>query len=535
MTGKKIILSAVMACVLTAGSIAVPFEGVNTPFSITASAATISQIQQIQSDMTTIANHINYVSYIQRGKASNRSNVICAYQRTLNTLYNAGLTVDGIFGPACERSTRNIQSSAGITADGIAGVGTLRVIQAKANAYINANTPRAATVSFGSMNCPTSLTQGSSFNLTGTITSSGAPILSFKGEILSGNTVVMSKTSYPNAYSVSIGSSSVNYGLAFGKLSAGSYTLKYTATAGSTTKTYTQAFTVQSKKASITFNTMTVPSGINKGQSFALAGTVKTTNQPIYSITAKILNSSNSTVLSKTVYPYTYSYSIKNSALDTAMKFGSLPSGNFTLTYTVTALDGTTSTKSYPFTVKGSSAVVVTPSSSANASRLVEAAKSDIGKTAAQMGFSSNEAWCSKTTGRWLANIGINLGDTPIVNNVVERLVGYGYSSAAYVFKDTGGVFTGGNLYKLYGGSKVQMVENRNNITPQPGDIICWKWYNSSNENYDHIGIVVSYDPATKKITTLEGNAGAGIVSTRKVCYCERAFDSTVVAIVRLK
>lgn len=534
MMKKKMILSVIMAGVLTAGSAAVTFKGIDNPFSITASAATTSQIQQLQSDVQTIANHINYVSYIQRGKSTNRYNVVCALQRTLNTLYGANLSVDGGFGPASENAVKNVQRNAGIAVDGIAGAGTLRVIQTKANAYINANT--SATVSFNSMNCPTTLTQGNSYYLGGTITSSGAPISSFKGEILSGNTVVMSKTIYPNAYSVNIGYSAVDSCLTFGKLNAGSYTLRYTATAGSTTKTYTQAFTVQSKKATISFNSMSAPSSISQGKSFYLSGTIKTTNQPIYSITAQIKNSSNSVVISKTVYPNSYSYAIGYSAIDTAMKFGSLSGGNYTLTYNVTATDGTTASKTYSFTVNGAAPVInVSSGSSANASKLVQAAKADIGKTAAQMGFASNEAWCAKTTGRWLANIGINLESTPIVNNVVERLVSYGYSSTAYVFKDTKGVFTSGNLYNLYGSGKVQKIENRNDVTLLPGDVICWKWQNSTNTNYDHIGIVVSYDPATKKITTLEGNAGEGTTSTRKVCYCERNFDSTVVAVVRLK
>lgn len=535
MMNKKMILSAIMAGLLAVGSAAIPFEG-RSPFTITASAATTSQIDQLKSDVQTIANHINYVSYIKRGKSTNRYNVTCAYQRTLNTLYSANLVVDGDFGPACERATKNVQSSAGISADGIAGVATLRVIQAKANAYIDANTPKAATVSYGSMNCPTTLTQGNSYYLGGTVTSSGAPISSFKGEILSGSTVVMSKTIYPNAYSVNISYSAVDSCLTFGKLNAGSYTLRYTATAGGTTKAYTQNFTVQAKKATISFNSMKAPSSIDQGKSFVLSGTIKTTNQPIYSITAQIKNSSNSVVMGKTVYPNSYSYSIAYSAIDAALKFGSVPAGNYSLVYTVTAADETTSSKTYPFSVK-----VTTPANnvssgiSANASRLVQTAKTDIGKTAAQMGFASNEAWCAKTTGHWLANIGINLGSTPVVNDVVERLVSRGYSSNAYVFRDTKGVFTSGNLYNLYGSSKVQKVENRNDVTLMPGDVICWKWDNSKYTNYDHIGIVVSYDPATKKITTLEGNAGAGTISTRKVCYCERNFDSTVVAVVRLK
>ncbi len=542
MMNKKMILSVILAGMLTAGSIAVPLEGIDPPFSITASAATTSQIQQLQSDVQTIANHINYVSYIKRGKASNRYNVVCAYQRTLNTLYGAGLAVDGVFGQASERATRDVQRSAGISADGIAGVGTLKVIREKANAYIDANTSKSASVYFSSISAPSTIMQGSSYYLGGTISSSGAPISSFKGEILSGNTVKMSKTMYPNAYSVNISYSAVDNSLKFGQLGAGTYTLRYTVTAGSTTKTYTKDFTVQSKRASISFNSMSAPNSINKGNSYVLSGTIKATNQPIYYITAQIKDSNNTPVFSKTVYPNSYSYSIKYSAIDTAMKFGRLSAGNYTLVYDVVARDITTSSKSYSFKVVDPTQEVNVPANvSNNASKLVQTAKADIGKTSAQMGFPRDQAWCAYSAGKWLNNIGINLGSTPLVNDVAERLVSRGYSSTAFVFRDSKGRFTNGNLYNLYGSGKVQRIENRYDVTPQPGDIICFKWRTSSYENYSHIGIVVSYDPATKTIVTIEGNAGSGSANTTKVTLYDgsygktRMFDNQVVALVRLK
>lgn len=526
-----------MIGVLTAGSAAVPFEGINNPFSITASAATTSQIEQLKSDVQTIASHINRISYLSYYKSTNTKSVVMAYQRTINLLDNAGLVVDGIFGNASLRATKNFQSRNGLTVDGMVGVGTLRVIQTKANAYIDANTPKAATVAFSSMVSPSIVMQGNSFNLGGTISSSGAPISSFTGEILLGNTVVMSKTVYPNAYSVNIRNSAVNTSLAFGKLNpSSSYVLRYTATAGGTTKTYTQSFTVQAKKATISFDSMSTPSSISQGKSFSLSGTIKTTNQPIYSITAQITNSSNSAIMSKTVYPNSYSYVIKGSTLDVAMKFSSLTtSGNYALVYNVTAADGTTSSKTYSFTVNDTSPVInVSTGSSANASKLIQAAYADIGKTSAQMGFPYGDDWCAYSVGKWLKSCNVNLAYTASVNNIAEGLVGGGYSSTAYVFKDTRGKFTNGNLYNLYGSGKVQRVENRYDVVPEPGDIICFRWSNSSYENYSHVGMVVSYDPATKRIVTIEGNVGSS-ASTSTVKLVERPFDSTVVAIVRMK
>ncbi len=539
---KKMVLSVILASMLATGSVAVPSEGINTPFSINASAATTSQIQQLQADMQTLTSHITRISYLSYYKGTNTKNVVMAFQRTLNTLDSAGLVVDGIYGNACVRAAKNFQRKNGLTVDGMFGTGSLRALQTKANAYATANTPKATTVTFSSMVSPSKLTQGSSYNLGGTITSSVAPISSFKGEILLGNTVKMSKTVFPNAYSVNIRNSAVNASLTFGRLGSGSYTLRYTVTAGSTTKTYTKDFTVQAKKASISFNSISVPSSINKGNSYALSGTIRTTNQPIYYITAQIKDSNNTPVFSKTVYPNSYSYSIKYSAIDTAMKFGRLSAGNYTLVYDVVARDITTSSKSYPFKVVDPTQAINIPANvSNNASKLVQTANADIGKTSAQMGFPAKQEWCAYSTGKWLNNIGINVGTTPVVNNVVERLVSRGYSSTAFVFKDSRGKFTNGNLYNLYGSGKAQRIENRYDVTPMPGDIICFRWRNSPYENYSHIGIVVSYDPATKKIVTIEGNAGSGSANTTKVTLYDgsygktRTFDNQVVALVRLK
>lgn len=84
---------------------------------------------------------------------------------------------------------------------------------------------------FSNMVVPTAITSGNCFNLGGTITCS-TELSSVKGEIIdsSGN-IVLKASSVPSGKSFDIRSSSVNSRLTFGSLSAGSYTLRYTATA----------------------------------------------------------------------------------------------------------------------------------------------------------------------------------------------------------------------------------------------------------------------------------------------------------------
>lgn len=235
--------------------------------------------------------------------------------------------------------------------------------------------------------------------------------------------------------------------------------------------------------------------------------------------------------------PSQYTYSIRNGLINKNLRFGKLSQGDYTLRYDVSTMDGHTFTKTYSFTVKGEDSYSNDSISSGyyDVNKLIDAARADIDKNYAAMGFSRGSNWCAKSVDLWLNDIGIDLGETPVVNDVVERLVGKGYSSTAYVFRDTRDKFTDGNLYNLYGSSKVTKVENRYNVEIKPGDILCFRWKNSPYENYSHIGIVVSYDESKREITTIEGNTGTNNPNTSCVMERTRNFDETVVAIVRLK
>lgn len=182
---KTTLLSMIMVGLLTVVS---PVETV-VPFTITASAeASQSQIDQLKSDMQVIENHITRISYIKSGKSTNKYNVTCALQRTLNTLYNAGLSVDGGYGKLSVNAVKKVQCSAGLKADGIVGAGTLKVIRAKADEYIAENTYVSTDAYFESMTVPTSLKRGNSFNLKGTIRTAGSKIWYVTGQIIDNST-----------------------------------------------------------------------------------------------------------------------------------------------------------------------------------------------------------------------------------------------------------------------------------------------------------------------------------------------------------
>lgn len=109
-----------------------------------------------------------------------------------------------------------------------------------------------------------------------------------------------------------------------------------------------------------------VPAGdftLNAGQSFALSGTITSTYK-MKSITAKILNSSNQVVYSKVSKPNSKKYNLKNSAIDSAMKFDALTAGTYT--FQINAVDAQKNNVvliKRSFTVKAGSSNNVNPGS----------------------------------------------------------------------------------------------------------------------------------------------------------------------------
>ena len=201
-----------------------------------------------------------------------------------------------------------------------------------------------ATVNF---NVPSigNLPKGKSFNLTGTVSSS-SKITSLKGEIIKNGSVVQSKSYNPNSTSVDIKSSTINANLKFASLATGSYTLKYTAVAGSKTFTKTVSFTI----CEPVINMTSAPTSINKGSAFNLAGTISSSAK-ITSVVGQI--KSGSTVKqTQTINPNSTSVDIKSSKINANLKFGSLAKGSYTLVITATDATGATKTYTKSFTVK---------------------------------------------------------------------------------------------------------------------------------------------------------------------------------------
>ncbi len=85
------------------------------------------------------------------------------------------------------------------------------------------------------------------------------------------------------------------------------------------------------------------------------------------------------------------------------------------------------------------------------------------------------------------------------------------------------------NQYYNSSGEK-HWVVNDKSYKPVKGDLIYFDWNatGAKNSNFDHVGIVVSYDASTNKITTIEGNYGSNGSANNKVVKTTRNYNNNV-------
>ena len=133
----------------------------------------------------------------------------------LNSVNNAGLTVDGDFGSGTETAVKNFQNVNGLDADGVVGSKTWTLLIEK---YGSSSGLKIAAGNYN----PVSLVQGSSYSINGKITSS-KKITSVTVGVYNANGTATSeiKTVTPNTTSYNI--SSLDASLKFGIITEGTY------------------------------------------------------------------------------------------------------------------------------------------------------------------------------------------------------------------------------------------------------------------------------------------------------------------------
>ena len=205
------------------------------------------------------------------------------------------------------------------------------------------------TLSINLTTKPTSITQGNSFGLYGTVTS-GSKITKVQGYVInaSGKTVLTS-TDTPNSTSMDINKANLNKKLTFNTLAAGKYTLKIVATdASGKSATVTQSFTVV--KSNLKINLTSYPTSIKKGSSYGLRGTVSS-NVKVTKVQGYVINSSGKTVLTSTDTPNSTSLNIQKANLNNKLTFNKLAVGTYTMKVVATDASGNSVTWSKTFKV----------------------------------------------------------------------------------------------------------------------------------------------------------------------------------------
>ena len=245
-------------------------------------------------------------------------------------------------------------------------------------AYISStkttNPTKKPTITKSSEQFPTSgqtLTQGKTFSLrgvysvdSGTITNVTSTIKNQKGE-----TVYLFKAT-PNTSSFNVNGTkgtnnkTLNSYMAFGKLTAGNYTIAMTITAnntkGTTNYELSRQFTVAGKQSTTTVkkpvftksNEQFPKNGqsLTQGKSFGLRGVYSVDSGTITNVTATIKSSTGATKYSYTATPNVKTYDVNGTkgtngkTLNSYMTFGKLAAGKHTIAMTITATNaaGTT-------------------------------------------------------------------------------------------------------------------------------------------------------------------------------------------------
>jgi len=198
---------------------------------------------------------------------------------------------------------------------------------------------------------PTTLDIGTDFDVKGTV-NGPEPLTEVAVSVVAQTGKVMSAvTAAPNAESFDL--STLDSGLSFVSIPAGTYT--YTLTAKTATDSRTWSYSFKIIKPDVIFNISgeTVPESLSVGKSFSVKGTV-TATALLSKVTLAVKDASGTDKLSASAAPNATTFSL--AALDSKMTFGKLTAGEYT--YVITAESGNSVFSwEYPFVVVSGSPV----------------------------------------------------------------------------------------------------------------------------------------------------------------------------------
>lgn len=210
-------------------------------------------------------------------------------------------------------------------------------------------------LTFSNLTTPGNLTEGQSGHVNGYVYSTNSPICSITAEVYRENGQRELSAS-SSGFSVSqygpIKNSKIDSSLKFGTLPAGTYYIKYTAKAldGTTATAKTESFTVAGEAApapiatKITFENLSTPGNLTEGQDGHIGGSIYSSNSPIRYVTFDIYEENGRLVSNGWTDEEINDsqYTLRNSEIDTALKFDKFSAGTYYIKYAAVTEDGTT-------------------------------------------------------------------------------------------------------------------------------------------------------------------------------------------------
>lgn len=305
---------------------------------------------------------IPVLAYQQVGNGS-QGNDVKTMQKMLNTVMNAGLTVDGICGAKSVAAIKNFQKAYGLSADGICGKNTWAKLEVEYNKKVNATSEKCTNHKKGSFshadtahphkqyykcsNCGVTFTDGSTTKMSSCKTcnppvqsstsystvrngSQGNDVKTMQKML---NTVMNAELSVDGICGAKSVAAIKNFQKAYGLSADGICGSK---TWEKLEEAYNNGKTIKPVASSIKIGSGNYsPETLKRGQTYSVSGRITSTYR-LTNVTVGIYNVDGSKTNSvKTVSPNTTTYDIKN--IDSYIKFGTL--------------DGTETGKEYYFKV----------------------------------------------------------------------------------------------------------------------------------------------------------------------------------------
>ena len=371
--------------------------------------------------------------------------VISDLQILLNYVIKSNLDVDGVLGNLTNQSILEFQKRYGLSQDGIVGNGTWSKLISVARDKLNSETSSKNTsVTSGLKMSGTSKVVLPSNNETDVR-------FYFEGYGIAGLAYGKSNNvdvDFHDAYLVYPGQCHIDCKIRLLSGQEGSVTLYLKDENGGYPMNYTT--TVQkAQKDNIVFSGMSFPQKIKKGSGQHIEGTISS-NATIKTINAAVVNSSGKTVLNKTVSPNSKSYSLKNSAIDNALTFGSLGTGDYKLVYMVNS-GNNQKTYTHNFTVYQQADIKITFSGMSFPQKIKEGSGQHIsGKITSTSNINKIQAIVTNSSGKTVLNktVSPNVKSYSLMNSSLDATLTFG-SLATGTYKLTYNV-TSGSVTKSY-------------------------------------------------------------------------------------